>query len=79
MKEFWFWLENGDNKLITTALESGASAIVTQDEKKAEEVKKLGRIKVLKPGKDVVYIKIESKEDEEKAYSRNHGLDRNSP
>jgi len=67
MKEFWFWLENGDNKLITTALESGASAIVTQDEKKAEEVKKLGRIKVLKPGKDVVYIKIESKEDEEKA------------
>ncbi len=67
MKEFWFWFEDDDNKLVTTALESGASAIVTPDEEKAEKVKKLGRIKVLKPGKDVEYVKIENKEDEERA------------
>ncbi len=67
MKEFWFWFEDDDNKLVTTALESGASAIVTPDEGKAEKVKKLGRIKVLKPGKDVEYVKIENKEDEERA------------
>ena len=67
MKEFWFWFEGDDNKLVTTALESGASAIVTPDEGKAEKVKKLGRIKVLKPGKDVEYVKIENKADEERA------------
>ncbi len=73
MKEFWVWVEPYDKKLVTTALESGATAIVVPDEKKAEEVKKLARTTVISPkgdmklGKDVVYVKIEGKEDEEKA------------
>ena len=73
MKEFWYWFEGEDRKLITTALESGVSAILTEDDSAAKEIKKLGRVKVISPegdlklGNEVVYIKIESKEDEEKA------------
>ncbi len=73
MKEFWVWVEPFDKKVVTTAIESGASAVLVPDEEKAKEVKQLARITVISPegdlklGKDVVYIKIESKEDEEKA------------
>ncbi len=73
MKEFWYWFEKGDKKLITTALESGATAILVEEDSKAEEIKKLGRINVISPsgdmklGEDVVYVKIEGKEDEERA------------
>ncbi|RLJ71245.1 3-dehydroquinate synthase II [Hydrogenivirga caldilitoris] len=73
MKEFWVWIEPYDKKLVTTALESGATAIVVPDEKRAEEVKKLARTRVISPkgdlklGEEVVYVKIEGKEDEEKA------------
>ena len=73
MKEFWVWVEPYDKKLVTTAIESGASAIVIPQEDKAKEVKKLARVSVISPegdlklGKDVVYVKIEGKEDEDRA------------
>lgn len=73
MKEFWYWVENYDKKLITTAIESGATAIVLSDPSKKDEVKKLGRVSIvsqegdIKLGKDVVYVLIKGKEDEEKA------------
>ena len=73
MKEFWLWAEPYDKKLVTTALESGATAIVVPDEEKAKEVRKLARTSVISPkgkpqlGSDVVYIKIEGKEDEDRA------------
>ncbi len=73
MKEFWVWVEPYDKKIVTTAIESGATAIVVLDEEKAEEVKKLARATVISPsgdiklGEDVVYVRIENKEDEERA------------
>ena len=73
MKEFWVWVEPYDKKLVTTAIESGATAVVIPDQKTAESVKKLARITVVSPdgdlklGEDVVYVRVEGKEDEEKA------------
>ncbi len=73
MKELWVWVEPYDKKLVTTAIESGATAVVIPDEEKAKEVKKLARITVVSPngdlklGEEVVHVKIESKEDEERA------------
>ncbi|ADO45579.1 3-dehydroquinate synthase [Hydrogenobacter thermophilus TK-6] len=73
MKEFWYWAENYDKKLITTAIESGATTILLQDPSKKEEVKRLGRVSIvsqngdLKLGEDVVYVLIKGKEDEERA------------
>ncbi len=73
MKEFWVWVEPYDKKIVTTALESGASALLIPDRSGAEQAKKLARTTVISPegdmklGEDVVYIKIEGKEDEEKA------------
>jgi len=73
MKELWVWVEPYDKKIVTTSIESGATAVVIPDQSKAEEAKKLARTTVISPdgdlklGKDVVYIKIEGKEDEERA------------
>ncbi|MCX8076292.1 MAG: 3-dehydroquinate synthase II [Aquificaceae bacterium] len=74
MKEFWFWAEEFDKKLITTALESGAKAILLSEPSKVQEVKALGRVLTasregadLVEGKDFVYVLIKGKEDEEKA------------
>jgi len=73
MKEFWVWVEPFDRKLVSVALESGANAVVIPEEGKTEEVKKVGRITVISPdgdlklGKDVVYVLIRGKEDEERA------------
>ena len=74
MKDFWYWSEEFDKKLITAALESGAKVILLSDPSKVEEVKALGRVLVaskdggdLKEGKDYVYILIKGKEDEERA------------
>ncbi|MDW8067105.1 MAG: 3-dehydroquinate synthase II, partial [Aquificaceae bacterium] len=71
---FWYWAEDFDKKLITTALESGASVIVLSDSSKVQEVKSLGRVRVaskdggdLKEGEDYVYVLISGKEDEERA------------
>lgn len=74
MKDFWYWAEEYDKKLITTALESGAKVILLSDPSKFQEVKALGRVMVaskdggdLKEGKDYVYVLIKDKEDEERA------------
>ena len=73
MKEFWVWVEPYDKKLVTTAIESGATAVLIPDEEKAKEAKKLARITVVSPegdlrlGEDVAYVRIEGKEDEERA------------
>ncbi len=73
MKEFWVWVEPYDKKLVTTALESGATAIVIPEEDKAKEARSLARTTVVSPqgdlklGEDVVYELIKGKEDEERA------------
>ena len=67
MKEFWYWVEEYDRKLIASAIEAGAKAIVINDQDKEEEVKKLGKVLVLKQGKDFEYVLIEKKEDEDRA------------
>ncbi len=67
MKEFWYWAEEYDKKLITSALEAGAKAIVLKDSNKEEEVKRLGRVQVFKEGRDFEYVLIKGKEDEERA------------
>ena len=73
MKEFWVWVEPYDKKLVTTALESGATAIVIPEEDEAKEAKSLARTTVVSPqgdlklGEDVVYELIKGKEDEERA------------
>ncbi len=67
MKEFWYWVEGLDRRLITTALESGAKVLVVDDPSKVEEIKALGRVSVVSPGVDVEYVLIKNKEDEERA------------
>ncbi|WP_448584438.1 3-dehydroquinate synthase II [Thermocrinis sp.] len=67
MKEFWYWAEEYDRKLITSAIEAGAKAIVLNNQDKEEEVKKLGKVSVLKQGVDFEYVLIKNKEDEERA------------
>jgi len=49
MKEFWFWADPFDKKAVTTALESGADAIVLSSPKEVAEVKKLAKVKVIAP------------------------------
>jgi 3-dehydroquinate synthase II len=51
MKEFWYWAEEYDKKLITSAIEAGAKVIILNNPDKEEEVKRLGRIEVFKEGK----------------------------
>ena len=74
MKDFWYWVEDYDKKLITTALESGAKVIWLSNPSKVQEVKALGRVVVaskdgadLIEGRDFAYVLIEGKEDEERA------------
>ncbi len=73
MKEFWVWVEPYDKKIVTAAIESGATALIIPDEEKAKEAKKLAKITVISPqgdlklGEQVAYVRIEGKEDEEKA------------
>lgn len=75
MKEFIVDASKNFNKvIITTAIESGADAIIVPKEK-LEDAKKLGRIKFISVDKDgnlsddFVLIRIENKKDEEKAAS----------
>ncbi|MEO1960050.1 MAG: 3-dehydroquinate synthase II, partial [Paracoccus sp. (in: a-proteobacteria)] len=49
MKKFWLWAEPYNKKVITTALESGADAIVLPTPEKVEEVKKLAKVEVIAP------------------------------
>ncbi|WP_448588555.1 3-dehydroquinate synthase II [Thermocrinis sp.] len=66
MREFWYWAEEFDRKLIASAIEAGAKAVILE-EGDEEEVKKLGKISVLRKGVDFEYVLIKGKEDEERA------------
>ncbi|PKL61263.1 MAG: 3-dehydroquinate synthase II [Methanomicrobiales archaeon HGW-Methanomicrobiales-2] len=70
MKQFWVDLRPWRKDLATTAIESGADALVTDD---AERVRELGRVTTvaengdLIPGKDVFEVEIADKATEEEA------------
>ena len=70
MKQFWVDVRPWRKDLATTALESGADALVVDD---AERVRELGRVTTvaengdLVPGKDVFEVEIVDKESEEEA------------
>jgi len=72
MKKFWVNATPYDKKVVTTALESGAEAVVLP-EGMAGTVRQLGKIKIVAkdgdivPGKDVEFVDIKSKADEERA------------
>ena len=72
MKKFIVEIIPYDKKAVTTAIESGAYAVIVEEEY-TEKVKELGKIHIiakngdLVPNKDVFFIDINSKEDEEKA------------
>lgn len=72
MKKIWVKAIPWDKAAVTTALESGADALVVEKGRSAE-VKKLGRICTVAPdgdlrlGEDVVEVEIRGKADEEKA------------
>jgi len=52
MKEFILWAEPYEKKAITTALESGADAILTTEKDKVKEIKRLARVQVIAPTKE---------------------------
>jgi 3-dehydroquinate synthase II len=70
MKQFWVNIRPWNKEIATTAIESGADALVVD---KAEEVKRLGRITTvapdgdIKPGTDVTECTITDKASENKA------------
>lgn len=70
MKLFWLDLRDWNKDAATTAIESGADAIMAE---KAAPVRELGLIKVISPdgdfvpGTDVVEVEITDKKSEEKA------------
>jgi len=70
MKQFWVDIRPWRKDLATTAIESGADALVTDD---AERVRELGRVMTvadngdLVPGKDVFEVEIVDKATEEEA------------
>ena len=73
-KELIVAIENPKEKnVITAALESGVSAILTTKEGVSEKVKKLARVKTIAPdgdfklGQEFVIVEIKGKEDEERA------------
>ncbi len=72
MKKLWIKVIPWKKELITTALESGADAVWVE-EGMSEKVKQLGKITTIatdgdiKIDKDVIYLKIQGKEDEKKA------------
>ena len=72
MKKIWVKAIPWDKSIITTALESGADAVVVEKGRTAQ-VRKLGMIKTVAPdgdfkmGEDVIELEINSKADEENA------------
>jgi len=71
MKQVWVKVIPWQKKLVTTAIEGGADAILV-GKGKTEAVHALGRIKTIAPDgdlkidKDVIFAEIKSKEDEER-------------
>ncbi|NPB05325.1 MAG: 3-dehydroquinate synthase II [Aquificae bacterium] len=49
MKRFWYWAEPFDKKAVTTAIESGADAVVVPSAERVKEVKKLAKVEVVAP------------------------------
>jgi len=72
MKKLWINIPKWDKKIVTTALESNADAVLVP-KGCTKKVKELGLIKTisqdgdLKLGKDVVIVTIDSKEEEKRA------------
>ncbi len=72
MKKLWVNAVPYNKDVVTTALESGAEAVILPDGK-SETVREFGKIKTiekngdLKPGVDVEFIDIAGKADEDKA------------
>ena len=72
MKKLWIKVIPWKKELVTAALESGADALWVE-QGFSEKVKKLGKIATIAPdgdikiNKDVIYLKIQGKEDEKKA------------
>jgi len=70
MKQFWVDIRPWNKDIATTAIESGADALVVD---RAEDVKRLGRITTvapdgdIKPGTGVLEVTITDKESENKA------------
>ena len=78
MKQFWVDIRPWNKEVATTAIESGADALVVD---KAEDVKRLGRIRTIAPdgdmkiGTDVAEITITDKASENRAA----GLGKHTP
>ena len=72
MKLFWVKVVPWNKRAVTAALEAGADAIAVNEED-TERVRELGIVKVIAergdivPGRDVFFVEISSKEDEERA------------
>ncbi len=73
MKQVWVNAIPFKKEIVTTALENGANGIIVE-KKEVEKVKQLGRILTISTekgdrilGKDVEFIEIKNKEDEQKA------------
>ena len=72
MKKFWVNANPYNKDVVIAALESGAEAVILP-EGKTEAVRQLGKIKTVEkngdivPGKDVEFIDITNKDDEDKA------------
>jgi len=70
MRKIWVNIDPWDKEMVTTALEGGADGIMVP-KGYSEQVKTLGRIDTisedgdLKPGKDVVFYTIKSRDDED--------------
>ncbi len=79
MKRFWLDARKWDRDLITTALESGADAVLVSEEY-VDKVKELGLIQTIaengdiRLNEDVIELEINSKEDEDRAVE--HGASR---
>jgi len=77
MKQFWVDVRPWNKEIATTAIESGADALVVDH---AEDVKRLGRITTVAPdgdikiGKDAVEVKITDKASENAAAQKGKNL-----
>ena len=76
-RQVWVDADPWDKKLVTTALESGADAVIVSDDR-IPDVSELGLIKTVsdqgdvKWGEDVVRVNIQSSKDEEKIIKLSH-------
>jgi 3-dehydroquinate synthase II len=70
MKKVWIQIDSWDKSLVTDALENGVDAFFTNDKKIIEKISALAKVDVYdisSPGENIMFYKISSKSDEEKA------------